>query len=116
MRVAWLYDSLYILITEGGVSIMNISRQDKACLPNFSNHQEAQEYFKSKYAEQFIMLGTDSIDEVKLYFYKLILSPLDFDLGQEKIKTGNFFAEATRFIKSYQRIYIFEDGNVHIAK
>ena len=92
---------------------MRISRQAEAELPDFSSHEEARDYFKNTYGEQFVMVSSHVIDETKVYFYALPLNPSVFKDGQEQIQQGEFVL-GLEYLESYQSIEIFEDGRVHI--
>lgn len=92
---------------------MRISRQDEAKLPVFLNHEEARNYFQNKYEERFVPVSTHMIDEMKVYFYALVLNPSAFKDGQEKIQQGEF-SLGLEYLESYQSIEIFENGQVHI--
>ena len=92
---------------------MRISRQAEAELPDFSSHEEARNYFKNTYGEQFVMVSSHVIDGTKVYFYALSLNPSVFKDGQKKIQQGEFVL-GLEYLESYQSIEIFEDGRIHI--
>jgi hypothetical protein len=92
---------------------MRISRQAEAELPNFSSHEEARDYFKNTYGEQFVLVSSHVIDGTKVHFYALSLNPSVFKDGQKKIQQGEFVL-GLEYLESYQSIEIFEDGQIHI--
>ena len=93
---------------------MKISRDEEAKLPDFSSHQEARNYFKELYREQFVLNGSELIDGRKVYFYHLILDTEHYQEGMEVLKTDGYMKDAMQFLISYQPIEISEDGSVHI--
>lgn len=92
---------------------MRISRQAEAEFPNFSSHEEARDYFKNTYGEQFVLVSSHVIDGTKVHFYALLLNPSVFKDGQKKIQQGEFVL-GLEYLESYQSIEIFEDGQIHI--
>ena len=92
---------------------MRISRQAEAELPGFMSHEEAQNYLQNKYGERFVMVSSDVIDEMKVYFHALVLEPSVFEEGQKKIRQGEYDL-GEEYLESYQSIEIFEDGRIHI--
>lgn len=101
-----------------------ISRDDEAKIPNFNSHDEARKWFKSKYADSFMLIGSEQIGDRKCYFYYLILDKDAFNAGRESFAertslndlflNNNFISNARHYLFSYQSIEIFEDGSVHI--
>lgn len=92
---------------------MRISRQDEVELPVFLSHEEARNYFQTKYGKRFVLVSTHMIDEMNVYFYALALNLSAFEDGQEKIQQGEF-SLGLEYLESYQSIEIFENGQVHI--
>lgn len=93
---------------------MKISRKAEAELPDFSSHELARKYFKNKYGDRFIMMNSEMIDGMKIYFYSLILDNEIFKDGQEKLGQGEPVS-GLDFMNSYQPIEIWEDGRIHIV-
>lgn len=89
------------------------SRKDENNLPKFGNHRQARLYFKNKHGDQFFLVDSDSIDGEKVYFYNLILNPEVYEKGMSAlIHKGHY--SGFDFIESYQRIEIWESGQVHM--
>lgn len=89
------------------------SREDEANLPEFKSHDEAREYFKKKHGSDFMMIGSDEIDGEKIYYYALILNREEYNKGMERLeRTG--YADGLSLLNSYQKIEIWENGNIHM--
>lgn len=92
---------------------MKYSREDEASLPDFKSHDEARAYFKDKHGDDFMMTGSDFIDGEKIYFYALVLNRDDYEKGMEELERIGY-SYGLSLINSYQKIEIWESGNIHM--
>lgn len=92
---------------------MSISRKEENELPTFSSHDEAREYFKSKYGPSFMMNGSEIIGDRKIYFYHLVFDKDCYADGMGRLGKGEAVS-GIEFINSYQPVEIFEDGEIHV--
>lgn len=90
------------------------SREQEAKLPSFKNHGQARMYFKNKYGCDFMMMDSEVIDEMKIYFYIIILNRVEYEKGVKQLTTVGY-SEGFDFLNSYQSIEIYEDGNIHMV-
>lgn len=92
-----------------------ISREEEAQLPEFKSHDEARKYFKEKYGNDFQMTGSDSCDDQKIYFYRLILNRKVFEQMYKEMEQNGFCGMTEERMFCTQDIQIMEDGGVHIV-
>lgn len=94
----------------------HISREEEVKIPEFNNHDEARQWFKAKYGDNFVLTDSEQIDDRKCYFYFLILDKAAFEAGQkELLENGYMVANAKQYMFSHQPIQIFDDGSIHIV-
>ena len=93
---------------------MKISRQDEAKLPAFDSHENAREYFKDKYGDNFVMADSKIIGNDKIYFYHLILDSQRYYDGFNKLREDSIIVDSLDFMNSYQTVELFEDGRIHV--
>lgn len=94
---------------------MKITRSAEAALPQFSNHEEARDYFKTQYGDRFIMTDSRVFDGVKTYFYHLLLGDSAYQGGIKKFRDGERVSDMD-FLFSYQSVEITEDGQIHVVQ
>lgn len=94
-----------------------ISRQEESEIPLFDSYKDAQAYFSDKYGQDFVLESTDDIGGQNCYFHALIFDHATYFKGRRLLRSGNSMSGplALDFLKSYQSIQIFEDGNIHIV-
>ncbi|EJP81998.1 hypothetical protein [Bacillus cereus] len=92
-----------------------ISREAESQIPSFSSHDEARSWFKGIYGDSFQLTDSEIIEGQKCYFYFLILDESEFLRGQNDLQKNGFMADASKYLGSYQKIEIFEDGRIHIV-
>jgi hypothetical protein len=89
-----------------------ISREEEAELPRFESHEEAKKYFKNKYPYRFHIDTSLEADGQKIYIYRLITKPEEYQKGIKEYEKHGFLTK--EFMYSYQTIEIGEDGSIHI--
>lgn len=92
-----------------GDSFLLLTKEDAARLPLFVNHRAARQWFKSIYRERFVLVRTEIKDNVKRYYYHLVIDKdvyLSFLEDKEKI--------TQEVLQSFQPIEITEHGSVFI--
>lgn len=89
------------------------SREDEYNLPQFNSHDEARAFFKEQHGNDFQLVDSDFIGDKKIYFYYLILDHKAFDKGQQEMN-DNGVTYGMDFLNSFQKIEIWEDGNIHM--
>lgn len=94
--------------------VQKISRKEEAELPSFDSHEEARGYFKERYGDDFIMVGTETIKGEKCYFYYILLDRAAFEEGTRKIQAGIHDA-SLKYLESHQPVQIMESGSIHIV-
>ena len=87
-----------------------ITRQEESTLPKFSNHQEARQWFKFMYGDDFMLTTVEG----DIYFYYLILNRKRFDEEMAKLNKGTL-GDSSKLLSSYQPVQISADGSVHIV-
>lgn len=100
-----------------------ISREEEGKIPKFNTHQEAREYFKSRYGQNFQMQDSQEYSGEKVYLYHLILDMNQYleaikEINKLQIKSLGFNNDNSlleKYMFSYQAIEISESGNVHIT-
>lgn len=92
-----------------------ISREEEYALPKFKSHQEAREYFKEKYGDDFQMTDSNVIGGEKIYFYKLILNKEAFKEMHRQMKENGYASCTKEMMFSSQDIQIWENGGIHIV-
>ena len=92
-----------------------ISRDEEALLPKFNSHDEARIFFKGKYGDDFQMTGSDTFDDEKIYFYKLILDRKTHQEMHKELRRNGFCGMTKERMFCTQSIQIMEDGGVHIV-
>ncbi|TWD96557.1 hypothetical protein FB550_111217 [Neobacillus bataviensis] len=92
-----------------------ITQEEEAVLPFFNSHDEALKWFKNKYGKNFILTGTEIIDEQNCHIYYLILDRELYEAGQNEFMTKGIITDAIKYMGSYQEIQVFDDGSIHIA-
>jgi hypothetical protein len=91
-----------------------ITIEDESHFPVFSNHEEASEFFKSQYGDDFILKSSKEIDGELVYIYVLVVDQEAFKSGQEKLARFEIL-EGSDFTNSFQSIGISENGDLFIA-
>lgn len=99
-----------------------ISREEESKFPQFNTHQEAREYFKSIYGQNFQMQDSQEYNGEKIYLYHLILDMNQYleavkGINEQQIESLEFNKGgclSERYMFSHQAIEISESGNVHI--
>ena len=94
--------------------VQKITREEEAKLPAFDSHEEARVYFKDRYGNDFILIGSETIMGEKCFFYYNILDREAFIEGTRKIQAGIHDA-SLEYLKSHQPVQITESGSVHIV-
>jgi len=89
------------------------SRADEASLPVFYNHRQARLYFKNKHGDNFFMVDSDILEGEKIYFYHLVLNQQDYKKGINQLRSSGSVS-GLEFMNSYQKIEIWENGNIHM--
>lgn len=95
--------------------MFKMTREFESNLPAFNSKSEAEAYFKGIYSDNMKLVGIEEIDNQNCYFFDVIY---DHDLYNKFMENltkhpGGTVSEEELF--SYQRVEIFEDGNVHIV-
>lgn len=96
-----------------------ITREFETNLPAFNCHDEAYDYFEERFS-QFRFAGSVVIDGQFCKFYDVVYdSDLYLRFLESKVSAlmdGSRLVEPTSdYLDCYQRVEIFEDGNVHIV-
>ena len=94
--------------------VLKISREEEAKLPAFDSHEAARGYFKERYGDDFIFIGSEKIMEEKCFFYYILLNRDAFVEGTRKIQAGIHDA-SLKYLESHQPVQIMESGSVHIV-
>jgi len=94
--------------------VQKITRREEADLPSFNSHEEARAYFKDRYGNDFIMVGSEKIMGEKCFFYYILLDRAAFEEGTRKIQSGIHDA-SLEYLESHQPVQIMESGSVHIV-
>lgn len=92
---------------------MKYTREMEANLPEFESAAEAREYFKEKHGKNFVLLFSDVIDGMKIYFNNLVLNEEVYERSLRYLGNDNDI-DGLELLNSYQRIEIWEDGRVHM--
>ncbi|OMP68450.1 hypothetical protein [Domibacillus epiphyticus] len=91
-----------------------ITEEEESNLPMFNNHQEASEYFKTQYGDDFILKSSKEIDGETVYVYVLVVDREAYKRGQEKLARFEI-VQGTEFTDSFQSINISENGDIFIT-
>ena len=91
-----------------------ISRKDEETIPQFHSHEEARQWFKEKYGDDFMMTDSEEIGGEKCYFYTLILDRAKYEKGHRELVEKGYII-GTEHLNSYQSIEIMESGFIHIV-
>lgn len=84
-------------------------------MPNFQSHEEARQWFKGKFQEDFLIRCSEAFQGRKIYFYHIVKNK---DLYQNYMQS---FTKHTRpqitnmdTFNSYSTVEISENGEVNI--
>jgi hypothetical protein len=91
-----------------------ITIEEESEFPMFNSHQEAIEYFKTQYGDDFILKSSKEIDGETVYVYVLVVDREAFKSGQEKLARFEI-VQGSEFTDSFQSIDISENGDIFIA-
>ena len=95
--------------------VQGISRQEEACLPEFSSHAAARRHFVKKYGDNFVAIDSYFISDERIcYEYHLVLDPDAYTKGMRRLRAGRGFSDGGEFLCSYQKIEVMDDGSVHV--
>jgi hypothetical protein len=83
-------------------------------LPEFKSHDEARQWFKQRFGDNFFMTESEVINGEKTYFYHLVMDRESYFKGMQELKEKGY-AEGIELINSYHPIEINEKGSVHIV-
>lgn len=90
-----------------------LSRKFADDLPEFKSHDEAYCYFKSIYADDFMLDSIEIIEKEKIYFYNLIVHRKNYEKFMKNLVCSDNTAAMDGML-SYHPVEIKENGNVHI--
>lgn len=93
-----------------------LSRQFQSDLPAFSTHEEAAQWFRSLFGEDFIFvekMKTPTQDEF-YYLYDIIHDRPRWERRERDIQEKGF-CNAVGMLLCAQRVDIYEDGSVQMA-
>lgn len=98
-----------------------LSKLDESQLPKFNDHNEASNYFKLKYGEDFFFSNIFKFEGDNLHVYVLILDREKYNESQIYLMKNRtiFFPVSDQTTKGYresfQKIYIWETGKVMVT-
>lgn len=82
-------------------------------IPDFENREEAQKWFMSMFAEDFVLSSAFSIGDRMCWNYIVIHNRDEWTMGQKLLEQG--LPAGEDYLWSYQSIQLFENGDVHIV-
>lgn len=94
-----------------------ITKKFEANLPVFRSHEEAREYFKAEFGNDFVLHEPRHSYDEKIFIYHLILDRVSYEKGIKKFQERKWSLadnDCYNFLFSYQPVQIDEDGNVYI--
>ncbi|WP_156291982.1 hypothetical protein [Oceanobacillus salinisoli] len=84
-------------------------------MPDFHNHDEARQWFKEKFGDDFLIRSSDVVNETKIYYYHIVK---DLELYQQYMES---FAKPVKHeitnmetFESYSTVEISENGDVNM--
>ncbi|RKQ31347.1 hypothetical protein [Oceanobacillus halophilus] len=84
-------------------------------MPDFKNHEDARQWFKEQFHDDFLIRSSDVVNGEKIYFYHIIKNP---ELYQQYMES---FAKPVKHeitnmetFESYSTVEISEDGDVKV--
>ncbi|RLL43750.1 hypothetical protein D8M04_12580 [Oceanobacillus piezotolerans] len=84
-------------------------------MPDFQHHEEARQWFKDKFKNDFLIRSSDTIDGRKIFFYHIIKNPQVYQKYMESFaKPVNHEITNMETFESYTTVEISEDGDVSI--
>lgn len=95
--------------------MMKMTREFERNLPAFKSQAKAEAYFKEIYSDSMKLVGIEEIDSQDCYFYDVIYNHDLYNKFMENVAKNSGYQVSTEEMFSYQRVEIFEDGNVHIV-
>lgn len=84
-------------------------------MPEFTNHQEASDWFGDKYQGQFVFKEKDFINEVPTYFYHIVKDVNRYNRYMNALLQEDGDIDSLNTFYSYTTVSITEDGNVEIS-
>lgn len=91
-----------------------ITREEEAAIPAFKSRREAASWFLDKYSADFVLQGSEDVGGENCHFYALILDREAYDEGRKQLQRGGHVM-GMDYIRAYQPIEIFENGEIHIV-
>lgn len=79
----------------------------------FNGHTEAEEWFRDKFRDQFIMKGSGEVNGEIIYFYHIVTDREYYINGIKEI-IENDIVNGFKLPSNYHIVGILEDGRVHI--
>jgi hypothetical protein len=83
-------------------------------LPAFKSHDEARQWFKQRFGNNFFMTESEVINGEKMYFYHLVVDRETYLKGMQELKEKGV-VDGLDLINSYHPVEISEKGSVHIV-
>ncbi|EDL65812.1 hypothetical protein [Bacillus sp. SG-1] len=93
---------------------INIEKLAKE-MPEFTNHQEASDWFGDKFQGQFVFKEKDFINEVPTYFYHIVKDVNRYNRYMNALVQEESDIDSLNTFYSYTTVSITEDGNVEIS-
>ena len=84
-------------------------------MPEFTNHQEASDWFGDKFQGQFVFKEKDFINEVPTYFYHIVKDVNRYNRYMNALVQEESDIDSLNTFYSYTTVSITEDGNVEIS-
>ncbi|MFC0557600.1 hypothetical protein [Halalkalibacter alkalisediminis] len=85
-------------------------------MPDFTNHQEASDWFIGQFGNRFVLKNSDVIDDEKVYYYHVVKNPEVYQAYMESLSNeeGSHITSMEPF-ESYSTIEISEDGGISFS-
>ncbi|MFD1850627.1 hypothetical protein [Oceanobacillus bengalensis] len=93
------------------IDLYSISNQ----MPEFSNHQQARDWFKSQFEDNFLLRSSDEMSGKKIYYYHIVKDPDTYKNYMESFsKPEKHEITNMETFESYSTVEISERGDVTI--
>lgn len=85
-------------------------------MPDFSNHEEAREWFTKRFGTQFLPKDEEKSEGKHVYYYHIVKNQENYDHYMMSLKEeGKMELNNMEPFESYSTVEISEDGDVSIS-
>lgn len=91
-----------------------LTRKFDQDLPEFSSHQEARNWFKDLFGDDFMLTDSMDIDGEKMWDYELVIDRPAWKKGMKEMNEKGF-SSGVEFMMATHTIQIFDSGKIHVV-